>query len=47
MCVMMEAGLGGQGAAANQTEVPAGMNMGGQVSPSLNNAVDNFLQAFA
>jgi hypothetical protein len=47
MCVMMESGLGGQGAAANQTEVPAGMNMGGQVSPSLNNAVDNFLQAFA
>jgi hypothetical protein len=47
MCVMMEAGLGGQGAAANETEAPAGMQMGGQVSPSLNNAVDNFLQALA
>jgi hypothetical protein len=47
MCVMMEAGLGGQGAAANQTKTPAGMQMGGQVNPSLNNAVDNFLQALA
>ena len=47
MCVMMEAGLGGQGAAANEPKAPIAMQMGGQVSPSLNNAVDNFLQAFA
>jgi len=47
LCVMMEAGLGGQGIAANQTKTPAGMQMGGQVNPSLNNAVDNFLQALA
>jgi len=50
MCVMMEAGLGGQGAAANEPEAriqPIAMQMGGQVSPSLNNAVDNFLQALA
>ena len=47
MCVMMEAGLGGQGAAANEPKAPIAMQMGGQVNPSLNNAVDNFLQALA
>ena len=35
-CVKQGKGFGGQG-----------MNMGGAVSPSLNNAVDNFIQALA
>ena len=47
VCVLMEAGLGGQGAMANQTKAPAGMQMGGPVDPNLNMAVDNFIQALA
>jgi hypothetical protein len=47
VCVMMEAGLGGQGAAANQTKPPIAMQMGGSVDPNLNMAVDNFIQALA
>ena len=47
VCVMMEAGLGGQGAAANETKPPIAMQMGGSVDPNLNMAVDNFIQALA
>ena len=47
VCVLMESGLGGQGAAANETKAPAGMQMGGPVDPNLNMAVDNFIQALA
>ena len=47
VCVLMEAGLGGQGVAANEPKAPAGMQMGGSVDPNLNMAVDNFIQALA